>query len=80
MWGLIRSSDPFLRINDPLPNMAGQQPYAQSQELKTALGQNFKVWCKIRNVSTSMPLQITKTALQLALGHGGQMNEHEGKY
>ena len=35
-WGLVRSADPFLRINDPLPNNP-QQPYAQQQELKSAL-------------------------------------------
>jgi len=77
LWGLVRSSDPFLRINDPQPHVPGQQPSLPASELKTALDQKFKVWCKVRNVSTSKPLKITSTALQLVLGTGEQEEDLE---
>ena len=68
-WGLIRSSDSFLKINDPQSltakkeNAAGAGAGPSPSEMKTALDKNFKVWCKLRNMSSSLALKMESTKL-----------------
>ena len=68
-WGLIRSSDSFLKINDPQSltakkeNAAGSGAGPSPSEMKTALDKNFKVWCKLRNMSSSLALKMESTKL-----------------
>ena len=58
-WGVIKSNDPFLKtkVEDPFNN----------PEMKTALDKSFKVWTKIRNMSTKLPIQLNSTKLSLKL-------------
>ena len=83
-WGLIRSSDSFLKINDPqgLPAKrdGNQNPGVSQQpvELKTALDKKFKVWCKMKNMSSSLSLKIESTKLQLILGSRDEQDDHRG--
>ena len=53
-WGLVKPSDSFLKVADS-DNSAAKTTVSQDQKdaqiLKTGLGKNFKVWCKLRNRS-----------------------------
>ena len=83
-WGLIRSSDSFLKINDPQglpPKRDGNQNPGVNQqpvELKTALDKKFKVWCKMKNMSSSLSLKIESTQLQLILGSRDEQDDYRG--
>jgi hypothetical protein len=47
-WGVIKSKDPFLVTQ------------AANDELKTGLDKDFNVWCKVKNVTKALDLQLTK--------------------
>jgi len=47
--------------------------------MKTALDKNFKVWCKMKNMSSSLALKMESTKLQLILGSAEGEEEYGGE-